>query len=111
MIASMISFEQWLVHIVTGAPSRAQTMVPSCSTTFSGRNAPSFFARSGSSRKANAIATADCVLACDELTNPVTCGSESGQVDRHVAALLGDVRADDDVGLAKPSSSSTASPS
>ena len=32
MIASMISFEQWLVHIVTGAPSRAQTMVPSFST-------------------------------------------------------------------------------
>ncbi len=61
MIASMISFEQWLVHIVTGAPSRAQTMVPSFSLTVSGRNAPSFLAMSGSSMKAKAIATADWV--------------------------------------------------
>ncbi len=77
MIASMISLEQWLVHIVTGAPSRAQTMVPSFSTTFSGRNAPSFLVMSGSSRKAKAIATADWVLAKEELMKPVTCGSES----------------------------------
>ena len=98
MIASMISLEQWLVHMVTGAPSRAQTMVPSFNTTCSGRNAPSFLVMSGSSRKAKAIATADCVLAKEELMKPVTCGSESGQVHRDVAALLGDAGADDDVG-------------
>ena len=33
MIASMISWPQWLVHSVTGAPGRAQTTVPSLAIT------------------------------------------------------------------------------
>ena len=49
-IASTISFEGWLVHIVTGLPGSAQTMVPCFATTFSGRSAPEFFGVSGSIR-------------------------------------------------------------
>ena len=50
MIASMISWPQWLVQSVTGAPGFAQTTVPSFAITVSGRKAPSFFGVSGSIR-------------------------------------------------------------
>ena len=50
MIASMISWPQWLVHSVTGAPGFAQTTVPSFAITLTGRNAPSFLGVSGSIR-------------------------------------------------------------
>ena len=50
MIASMISWAQWLVQSVTGAPGLAQTTVPSLAITESGRNAPSFLGVSGSIR-------------------------------------------------------------
>ena len=61
--ASMISFPQWEVHIVTGRPSFGQTMVPRFSFTVSGLIVPEFLGVAGSSRKENAMAIADCVLA------------------------------------------------
>ena len=40
------------------------------------------------------------MLACEEFTKLVDCGSESGQIDLDVAALLGDLGGDADVGAA-----------
>ena len=40
------------------------------------------------------------MLACEEFTKLVDCGSESRQVDLDIAALLGDLRRDPDVGAA-----------
>ena len=50
MIASMISWPQWLVARVTGAPGLAQTTVPGLAMTSSGRKVPSFFGVCGSIR-------------------------------------------------------------
>ena len=50
MIASRISWAQWLVASVTGAPGLAQTTVPGLAMISSGRNVPSFFGVSGSIR-------------------------------------------------------------
>ncbi len=75
--ASTISFEQWEVHIVTGAPSRGSTMVPSLAMISIGRKQPSFFATSGSSRKAIAMRTALAVLGQEELRKEGTCGADS----------------------------------
>src|SRR6202789_471466 len=76
MIASTISLEGWLVHNVTGRPGSAQTIVPCFAITFSGRSAPVFFGISASIRYAKAIATAACILACEEFTKLVDCGSD-----------------------------------
>ena len=62
MIASMISWPQWLVQSVTGAPGRAQTTVPSFAITLTGRKAPSFFGVCGSIRYASATTTAERML-------------------------------------------------
>src|SRR4030095_14212372 len=75
-MASTISLEGWLVHSVTGRPGSDHTMVPCLAITLSGRSPPSFLGISGSIRYANAIATAACILACDEFTNAVDCGSD-----------------------------------
>ena len=50
MIASMISWPQWLVARVTGMPGLAHTTVPGRATTEIGRNVPSFFGVCGSIR-------------------------------------------------------------
>ena len=50
MIASRISWAQWFVASVTGAPGFAQTTVPGFATIVSGRKVPSFFGVSGSMR-------------------------------------------------------------
>ena len=50
MIASMISWPQWLVAKVTGAPGLAQTTVPGLAMTVIGRKVPSFFGVCGSIR-------------------------------------------------------------
>src|ERR1700761_5573983 len=76
MMASTISLDGWLVHNVTGRPGSAQTMVPCLAITFSGRSAPVFLGISASIKYAKAIATAACMLACDELTKLVDCGSD-----------------------------------
>src|SRR5205823_10660361 len=57
MIASMISWPQWLVANVTGAPGRAHTTVPSLAMTVTGRKVPSFFGVSGSIRYDSATTT------------------------------------------------------
>ena len=62
-IASMISWAQCEVDIVTGAPGFGATMVPGRNRIVTGRIAPSFFAISGSTRKESAIATAERVFA------------------------------------------------
>ena len=48
--ASMISWPQWEVDMVTGAQSSGHTMVPRFATISTGRMVPSFFAISGSRR-------------------------------------------------------------
>src|SRR3954471_5713795 len=70
-IASTISFEGWLVQSVTGRPSSAHTTVPCFAITLSGRSAPAFFGMSASIRYANAITTAECILAYEEFTKLV----------------------------------------
>ena len=62
---------------VTGALFVAQTIVPGLAMTVSGRKVPAFFGISASSTKAKAMATADCMLACEEFTKLVVCGSEA----------------------------------
>ena len=59
MTASMISWAQWFVASVTGAPSFAHTTVPGFAITVSGRNMPSFFGVCGSIRYASAMTTAE----------------------------------------------------
>src|SRR5262249_24893163 len=76
MIASAISWAQWLVQSVTGAGALAHTTVPSRATTCRGRNVPSFFGVSGSIRYARAIAAADRMLAYAELMKATTWGWE-----------------------------------
>src|ERR1700682_244987 len=76
-MASTISFEGWLVHSVTGRPGSAQTMVPCLAITLSGRSAPAFLGISASIKYAKAITTAACMLACEEFTKLVDCGSEA----------------------------------
>ena len=48
--ASMISWPQWEVDMVTGAQSSGQTIVPRFATISTGRMVPSFLAISGSRR-------------------------------------------------------------
>src|SRR5262245_35815624 len=66
MIASAISWAQWLVARVTGAGGFGFTMVPFRAITVTGLKVPSFFGVRGSIRKASAMCTADMVLGNDE---------------------------------------------
>src|SRR6201996_9006893 len=75
-MASTISLEGWLVHSVTGRPGSAHTIVPCFAITLSGRSAPEFLGMSASIKNANAIEHAACMLACEEFTKLVDCGSE-----------------------------------
>ena len=109
-IASTISCEQWLVESVTGAPGSAQTTVPGLARTVTGRSEPSFLGISGSKRKASAIATADCMLACEELTKLVTWGLESPRSTSRPVPRFVTVARIAMSSLPRPSSSSSASP-
>ena len=101
MIASTISFERWLVHSVTGRarigphdrallgdhlqrPERAVVLWGS---------------RRRSDRQ-SAIATAACMLACEELTKLVDCGSESDRSTSTSLPFLVTLARDADVGAA-----------
>ena len=55
MIASMISWAQWLVASVTGAGGFGCTIVPGLVSTFTTRNEPEFFGVRGSMRYASAM--------------------------------------------------------
>src|SRR3989449_11778507 len=55
MIASAMSWAQWLVASVTGAGGYGQTIVPCRAITLTGREGPGVFGGRGSIRSANAM--------------------------------------------------------
>ena len=98
MIASMISWPQWLVHSVTGLPSSGHTTVPRFASTSTGRKVPSFFGVCGSIRNDSATATAERVFGIGRVDEADHLRVRVRQIDDQVAVALGDGGAHVDVG-------------